>query len=318
MLLAACPLLTAMALPAAAAPPHCTGRPAAAAALTRLRDALAQGRFVAYEPTAVRVINGNVTPANAESIRADLAVLRPRFDGLITYGARQGAEAIPALAAGLRYRALIIGVWNPFDDAEVSAAIAAARQFPHLVVGLSLGNEMIFNKTHTFAELVAAFRKIHARAPQLALSTTEPFHMYYGAQAAELLEETDFLLANVHPVFQPWFRTATDDHAAEFVVNVVAELAATYCRPILVKETGEPTAPASDGYTSQRQGSFYRALQRAFRPSESRAFAYFSAFDAPWRRGDSGDREAEAHWGLYDEQRRPKPWVTQLPALPAR
>ena len=313
--LAAAALLAAAAAPAPAAAPACAVRPAAAASLARLRATMAEGRFIAYNPTAAQVVNGTVTTTDAASIAADLAVLRPRFDGLITYAAGHGAHDIPAIAAAQHFHALIIGVWNPFDEAEIAAALDAARLFPRLVVGVSLGNELLLFKTHTFQELTAVFDRIHARAPQLAVSTSEPFHMYYEAQAGGLLAQMDFLLAHVHPVYQSWFRGASEAQDADFVVNVVAELAAHYCGPILVKETGEPTAPASEGYTSARQGAFYEALRRVFPPSGTRAFAYFSAFDAPWRQADSGNRESEAHWGLYDAQRRPKPWVTRLPEL---
>ena len=37
-----------------------------------LQDAMAKGRFVSYQPTALRVINGRVQHADAPSIRADL------------------------------------------------------------------------------------------------------------------------------------------------------------------------------------------------------------------------------------------------------
>ncbi|TLY50772.1 MAG: hypothetical protein E6K50_08970, partial [Gammaproteobacteria bacterium] len=74
----------------AAAPAVCNHRPAAA--LARLREALAHGRFVAYQPTSLQVTNGRVTAADPASIRADLAVLRPRFDSLVTYDALHGAE----------------------------------------------------------------------------------------------------------------------------------------------------------------------------------------------------------------------------------
>jgi hypothetical protein len=50
------------------------------------------GRFVAYQPTSLQIVNGHPTHADAASIRADLQVLRPRFDGLITYGSVDGAE----------------------------------------------------------------------------------------------------------------------------------------------------------------------------------------------------------------------------------
>lgn len=132
--------------------PTCTRNALATAAVDHLRTAMAQGRFVAYEPTSLRVVDGRPTPADPAGIRADLAVLRPRFDSLITYGALHGAEQIPAIAASLRFRAVIIGVWNPFDRTELDAAISAARHNTN-VIGLSLGNEMVFGGRRTFTEL---------------------------------------------------------------------------------------------------------------------------------------------------------------------
>ena len=128
------------------------------------------------------------------------------------------------------------------------------------------------------------------------------------------------MLANVHPVFQPWFEKANDADAARFVVNVVGELAGAYCGPILVKETGVPTAPSERGYTPQRQASYFAELRRQMPPSQQRAFAYFSAFDAPWRVNDSHPgvttpQPQEGSWGLWDENRRPKPAAAALPKL---
>jgi hypothetical protein len=70
-----------------------------------------------------------------------------------------------------------------------------------------------------------------------------------------------------------------------------------------------------------RQASFYRELRRQFPRSSERAFAYFSAFDAPWRTYDAnptpGVSASEAHWGLFDERRRPKAVILQIPPLDA-
>jgi glucan 1,3-beta-glucosidase len=283
------------------------------------------GRFVAYEPTSLQIVNGHPTRADAASIRADLRVLRPRFDGLITYGSVDGAEAIPAVAASLGFRALIIGVWNPFDPSQLDAAIGAASAHPDIVAGLSLGNELVFTHRHNFADLAALASSVRRRLPATAISTTEPFHMFYGREASGLLHQLDFMLVNVHPVFQPWFRRATDHNAAEFVVNVVTKLGDVYCGPILVKEVGVPTAPPEAGFTPDRQASFFAELLAQFPPARERSFAYFSAFDAPWRAFDeiaalTGASSAkthpeEAHWGLFDEHRQPKPAVARIPVL---
>jgi exo-beta-1,3-glucanase (GH17 family) len=306
----------------AAATLNCPKSPAAPAAMTRLREAMAQGRFIAYQPTSLKVVNAQVTPADPAGIRADLTVLRERFDGLITYDAVHGAEQIAPIAAALKFRALIIGVWNPADDAQVEAALAAARRFPDLVVGISLGNETLFAHRTDFAGLTALIARARDRAPGTAFTTTEPFHIYYDPAAAPLLAQLDFLLVNVHPIFQPWFKDAPDSKAAQFVVNVLARLAPLACGPLLVKETGVPTAPAQAGFSQARQASFYRELRQQLPPAPGRAFAYFSAFDLPWRAYDGGPvpgvHPEEAHYGLYDAERRPKPAARELPKLSQR
>jgi exo-beta-1,3-glucanase (GH17 family) len=328
VLLAVSAAATALAVapPAAAASaPRCTPHAAAAPAIARLREALRRGRFVAYQPTSLQVLNGRMQSAEASSIRADLSVLRRSFDGLVTYDAVHGAQAIPPIAAALKFRALIIGVWNPADEAELDAAVDAARRFPRLIVGISLGNELLFSHRNDPATLAALIGRLRSQIPATPLSTTEPFHVLHEPDAAQLLAQLDFLLVNVHPIFQPWFHQASDETAAQFVVNVLAELAPLACGPILVKETGLPSAPESSGFGEARQASFYRELRRLLPPSADHAFAYFAAFDAPWRAYDalaapdavSRAHPEEAHWGLYDASRRPKTAVRELPPLAA-
>ena len=79
----------------------CAHNPAAAPTLNRLKTAMEQGRFISYTPTGTQLVNGKPTRTEPDTIRADLKVLRPRFDGLITYNATNGAEAIPAIAQEL-------------------------------------------------------------------------------------------------------------------------------------------------------------------------------------------------------------------------
>jgi exo-beta-1,3-glucanase (GH17 family) len=302
--------------------PECRSSPAALPSVARLRAAMAQGRFVAYQPISLQVIDGHVSDADADSIRADLRQLRERFDGLITYDAIHGAQQIPAIAARLKFRALIIGVWDPADEGQIDAALEAARRFPQLIVGISLGNETLFAHRSDPARLLARIAHARARAPAVALSTSEPFHIYDEPAAAAVLAQLDFLLLNVHPVFQPWFRDAPDGAAAQFVVNVLAKLAPLACGPMLVKETGVPTAPESAGFSEARQAAFYRELRRVLPPGRTQAFAYFAAYDAPWRASDAtgvpgvpGVHPEEAHWGLYDAARRPKAVARELSPL---
>lgn len=293
------------------------------ASLESLQTVMATGRFIAYQPTQIKFYDGVATRADEAGIEADLRALRTRFDGLVTYSAANGAERVADVAARLGFRAVIIGIWS-FDDArEVQEAIAAARRQPRLVAGFSVGNERIFARERTIEALAARLRALRSQAPAVPLTTTEPFHVFVPPDARPLLAEMDFMLANVHPVFQPWFAGAGDADAARFVVNVVGELARGFCGPILVKETGVPTAPAAAGFSPQRQASFFAELRRQFPPSRERAFGYFSAFDAAWRVTDSHPgvttpQPQEGSWGLWQEDRRPKPAAQALPVLDGR
>src|SRR5436190_1066678 len=80
-----------------------------------------------------------------------------------------------------------------------------------------------------------------------------------------------------------------------------------------------PTSPASAGFTDARQASFYRELRQRFPATDAHAFAYFAAFDAPWRSEDAspvpGAHPEEAHWGLYDAARRAKTAARELRLL---
>lgn len=303
---------------AAAACPNRQDRPASAS-VKAIRQVMATGRFVAYQPTSLQVINGRLTQADAASIREDLQVLRPRFDGLITYGATNGAEKIPDIAAELGFRAVIMGIWDVREAADLNNVIAAARRQPQLVTGVSIGNERIFSNEIGFDELTRTLAKVRKLAPQLAISTSEPFHMFLKPEAAPLLRELDLMLAIIHPVHQPWFKSAPVANSADFVGNVLRDLSAVYCGPVLVKETGVPTAPAASGLSPGLQADFYRALAKRVPATAASAFAYFSAFDAPWRVHDAlavaGYFPEEAHWGLYTEKREAKPVIGAIAPL---
>lgn len=304
---------------AAAHSATCTSRPAAADALHRLQSVMASGRFVAYHPTSLTLEDGRWSHVDEASLHDDLSVLRTRFDGLVTYGVANGADRVADVAAALHFRAVILGVWDTTGERELANAIAAAKRHPDIVVGLSIGNERVFAGAATFAELTVRIERARTFAPSLAITTTEPFHLFLEPAAATLIHASDFMLVNVHPVFEAWFRDAPDAHAAQFVTNVVDLLAPLACGPIFVKETGVPTAPVERGFTPERQRTFYAALRTGFPASATRAFAYFSAYDAPWRVHDAtavaGEHPEEAHWGLYDERRREKPAVVDIPAL---
>lgn len=288
---------------------------------TMLGDVLARHRFVAYVPRSFSIRDGQPQAATRAGIREDLRRLRPHFSGLITYGQGNGQDAIAGIAVEAGFDALFLGIWDPTDTAELDAAIALAQRHPQQIVGLVLGNEGLFWKRYSARDLEAATSHVRARAPNLALGSSEPFAVYLDSPDAAALLALDLLLPNIHPRFEPWFDPANTEQAATFVVEVLERLRARGGKPVLIKETGLPSAPAEQGFTEDRQAEFWSRLAARIPPSPTQNLAWFEAFDSPWKprelQDEFGRLEAsEAHWGLFRHDGTPKPAVRAL-ARPA-
>lgn len=295
-------LLWLMLLPAllSAAPSHAP-----------LATALAQETFVAYTPRGFSTLHGVTRPATAAGIREDLKILRPYFSGLITYGLGDGQDAIAELAIAAGYRAIVLGVWNPADRKELDRAIALAQRHPQHIVALVLGNEGLFWKRYSAHDLRTAAAYVRERLPDIALGSSEPFAIYLDSPDAPALLELDLLLPNIHPRFELWFRPDNIDQAVDFVVQVLARLHALTPKPILVKETGLPSAPDAQGFSETRQAEFWKRLRQRIPAGPTQNVAGFEAFDAPWKPRELEDEFgkleiSEAHWGLFRADGTPK------------
>lgn len=282
------------------------------AAPPQLATALAQERFVAYTPRSFSTLHGVTQAATPDGIRADLKILRPHFSGLITYGLGDGQDAIAELAIAAGFRAIVLGIWNPADRTELDRAIALAKRHPQHIVALVLGNEGLFWKRYSAGDLRTAAAYARKRLPDIALGSSEPFAVFVDSPDAAALLELDLLLPNIHPRFEPWFRPDNIEQAADFVVQVLARLRALTPKPILIKETGLPSAPDAQGFDETRQAEFWKRLRQRIPAGPTQNLAGFEAFDAPWKPRELEDEFgkleiSEAHWGLFRADGSPKP-----------
>lgn len=282
-----------------------------------LADVLARYRFVAYVPRSFSMRDGQPQAATRAGIQEDLQRLRPHFTGLITYGLGHGQADIAELAVKAGFQAVFLGVWDPADSAELDTAIALAQRYPRQVIGLVLGNEGLFWKRYRARDLETAAAYVRARAPQLALGSSEPFAVYLDSPDAAALLALDVLLPNIHPRFEPWFDPANTEQAANFVIEVLELLRTRGGRPVLIKESGLPSAPSEQGFTEARQAAFWARLAQRIPPTPTQNLAWFEAFDTPWKPRELQDEfgrlePSEAHWGLFRHDGTPKPVVQIL------
>jgi exo-beta-1,3-glucanase (GH17 family) len=287
--------------------------------VSRVRSAIESVRFVAYTPTDLRIVAGQVQPPSREGIRKDLTVLRDDFQGLITYSCADGMEQVPEIASALGYRAVILGIWDPLSEREFSNARRLAEAYPQLIVGVSVGNETLLAERHAWPVLRTAIQRMRASLPGVAITTSEPFYYYLNGDPTDFVAVQDFLLPSVHPLFQPWFDQATTAQAVDFVVRVAGLLSAKTDKPVLIKETGLPSGPPGTRFTPAAQAEFWTSLFKQLPHAPGRGVAYFEAFDHDWKeenaRREFGSHPEEGYWGLYRADRHPKPVLGEMRKL---
>jgi exo-beta-1,3-glucanase (GH17 family) len=266
------------------------------------------------------VVSGQTKPASAEGIAADLKLLRPDFDSLITYSCSNGLEHVPAAAKKLKYLAVIIGIWDPKSEIEIRNAIRLAKEHTGLIIAISIGNEGIYAEQYAPEDVEKTRLRLKKELPLVSLTTSEPFFLYLKPEYFDFFNRMDLLLPNIHPTFETWFHPSDAGNGAAFVLNVAGKLQSRYPKPLIVKETGLPSGPAQAGFTEAHQSAFWAELLKQSAPSETRAVSCFEAFDAPWKPAvisgyfPGSDHIQEAYWGFFTAEGKSKPVVNAIRA----
>jgi len=278
---------------------------------------IAQSRFFAYTPSDFHFVNDKTAGLSRESIEQDLHVLRPYGTGLVLYATDTNTPQIVVTAEKLKFTSVILGVWSVTDNDEINRAVELARRYPELIRGIALGNEGLVFKRYSRAQLTAVFVRARSELPQIALTTSEPFASWLGQPALLDCSDQDFLLPNIHPVYERWFRPQATIQSVEFVMNVAGDLSALCHKPVLVKETGIPSGPEELGFSEEQQEKFWKALLERMQKRPDVSVALFEAFDAPWKvaeiKKQAGTYDGrEGYWGWFDRDRKPKPVVDLL------
>jgi exo-beta-1,3-glucanase (GH17 family) len=258
------------------------------------------------------------------SIRADLETMRPTFDGLILYGYHEaGTPRILAVAKDLKYRAVLLAIWDPKSAAEIDGVVQLARQYEKdFALGILIGNEGLTFKRYESEDLTIAAARLRANLPKtIPFGTGEPL---VGYQQEFVRQFGDFLAPNIHPVFDRTELGPAD--AAAWAREQAVALARQSKRPVILKETGFPHG-GKEAYTPETQRAFWAAYVKPgllVRNAEAgEAWVYhgvaFDAFNLAWKSEES-KLGIEKYWGLWTGRREPTPslevWRTVAPMQP--
>jgi exo-beta-1,3-glucanase (GH17 family) len=271
--------------------------------------------MIAYTPSQLDPRqSANQRNLTTSSIRADLKALRSSFDGLVLYGYHEACTPrILAVAKELKFRAVLLGIWDPKSALEVDGVAALAKQFQKdFALGILVGNEGINFKRYEPDDVKFAAARLRSKLPKtVPLSTSEPLAIY---KTAFVRDFGDFLAPNVHPVFdRPQFGA---QRAATWARTEATRLVRLAKKPVLLKETGFPHGGTKDTkeFTPAMQQAFWSAYLKpgvvAHVGNSPQTWVFygiaFEAFDLPWKAAESG-LAIEKSWGLYSVERKPYP-----------
>lgn len=242
--------------------------------------------WICYNPSDSDPSRGDF--ANLDSVRADLEALHDAgFTGLITYACQHPTmRRVVAMAEAAGFSGVIVGLWDPLDEEEHAAACALAKR--KVVLGLCAGNEGL-GKRYEFAPLTRAIDALRT-ATGKPVTTTEEVEDYLDDR---LLNLGDWIFPNAHPIYTSRTEVAP---AVRWTTGALRELRRRSGRFVWIKEIGWPSAGGA-AFTDAQQAAFFTQLAE-----NGVTFAYFEAFDQPWKTWQAG----EPHFGLFDEEREPK------------
>ncbi|MGQ9369122.1 glycosyl hydrolase family 17 protein [Azospirillum sp. ST 5-10] len=243
--------------------------------------------------------------ATPGQIDEDLAVLSRQVSGIRTYTSLEGMQAVPALARkhGLT---VTMGAWLSSrldkNEEEVASLIDLANRYPDVITRVIVGNEVLLRGELTPDKLAGYIRRVKAAVKQpVSYADVWEWWLKYPQMAAEV----DYLTIHLLPYWEDI--PAGVEMAAEHIAWSYREIADRFPgKPILVGETGWPTAGRARGPAAPGLVAKARFVNLFVRLAEREGFDYniIEAFDQNWKQKLEGT--VGGHWGLYTADRRPK------------
>ncbi|HSH97761.1 MAG: beta-1,6-glucan synthase [Methylophilaceae bacterium] len=237
-------------------------------------------------------------------IDADLNVLAQRFNCVRIYSVSQGLDYVPEAAAKLGMQ-VYLGAWIgrlPKDnEKELSLAIKVANDYPDTVKALIVGNEVLLRKEQTEAGLAALITSAKA---QTKVPVTYADVWEFWLKHPNLEKSVDFVTVHILPYWED------DPQPIERAINhasiVMDKLHTSFSKPILIGETGWPSAGRQRGTSIPSLVNEARYLREFLQTAQDKGWQYnmIEAVDQPWKRNLEGT--VGGYWGLYDTDLQPK------------
>ena len=268
-------------------------------------------------------------PASQNNVTRDLAVLSQLTNTIRLYGTDcNQTELLLHSIDQLELNGTIkvwLGVWQ--DNNATTNARQLAQMYDIFkkhgaasFVGVIVGNEVLFRKDMTAAQLGTIISDVRTNLSAMGINLPVASSDLGDNWTAELANEVDYLMANIHP----FFAGVTAEVAASWTYDFWTghdTILKTDISKNIISETGWPSQGGTDcgGAATCTTGSVAGVTEmNTFMDSwvcqalaNGTNYFWFEAFDEPWKiEFDTAGEQWEDHWGLMDVNRNLKPGVT--------
>jgi exo-beta-1,3-glucanase (GH17 family) len=238
-----------------------------------------------------------------EQIAEDLAQLAKITDCVRTYSIENGLDQVPALASKVGLK-VIQGIWLGSSRlknlAQISTAVRLAKEYPGVITGLVVGNEVLLRGEMTTADLAATIRSVKA---QVTVPVTYADVWEYWLRNREVYDAVDFVTIHILPYWEDFPIRAK--YAATHVDQIRKRMAVAFPgKEILIGETGWPSeGRMRDGALPSRTNQA-RVVSEILDLAKRENFRVnlIEAYDQPWKRQLEGT--VGGYWGLLDSVQR--------------
>lgn len=271
-----------------------------------------------------------IGPSESE-ILEDLLIISNYWSLIRVYGSDKDSERILKVIRNNNLPIkVMLGVWlederkNPQKKKEnlqqVSTAIRLANEFGEIVTAINVGNEtQVFWSAHKMEmEDLIRYIRIIRNNTNIAITTADDYNFWNKPISKIVASEIDFITVHIYPLWNG----KTLDESIEWMDSIFNEIKYFHSgKIVIIGEIGWATRYDSTKIGEGQQGSLIKgevsyAAQEKFllmlsewiEKNQVTTFL-FEAFDEPWKGGGelSNPDEIEKHWGVFYENRKPKP-----------
>ncbi len=240
-------------------------------------------------------------------------IRRERLPFKVLLGMDLAAEqSNPGCPWGAHYSEEKLSTNRQYNDDELQRAVYLLNRYKSKLCGISIGNEAFVDWTDHKVPLerLVHFASTLKQMTNLPVTFCENYVPWMNGSLDQLAEIVDFISLHTYPLWESVDLLNALDYTNQNYQSVKKRFSD---KLVLITEAGWTSNANGRGFPAEYaneawQAAYCKDLLHWSKKSKITVFL-FEAFDESWK-GSPDPLEPEKHWGIYRENRTPKPVVS--------